>query len=37
MVCVGVLWARFGRNDVFGGGYRWLVAAAPSTAASSRS
>jgi uncharacterized membrane protein len=37
MVGVGVLWARFGRNDVFGVGYRWLVAAAPSTAASSRS
>ena len=37
MVGVGLLWARFGRNDVFGVGYRWLVAAAPSTAASSRS
>jgi hypothetical protein len=37
MIGVGVLWARFGRNDVFGVGYRWLVAAAPSTAASSRS
>jgi hypothetical protein len=37
MVGVGLLWARFGRNDVFSVGYRWLVAAAPSTAASSRS
>jgi uncharacterized membrane protein len=37
MIGVGVLWARFGRNDVFSVGYRWLVAGAPSTAASSGS
>ena len=37
MIGVGMLWARFGRNDVFSVGYRWLIAAAPSTAASSRS
>jgi hypothetical protein len=29
MIGVGLLWARFGRNDVFSVGYRWLVATAP--------
>ena len=37
MIGVGLLWARFGRNDVLSVGYRWLVATAPSPAASPRS
>ena len=32
----GLAWARFGNNNVFGVGYRWLVTPAPWTAASSR-
>jgi hypothetical protein len=37
MIGVAFLWARFGRNDVFSVGYRWLVPTAPSPPASPRS
>jgi len=37
VVGVGLLWARFGSNDVFSVGYRWLVAPPRPTTASSRS
>jgi hypothetical protein len=37
MIGIGLLWARFGNNDLFSVGYRWLMAPAPSTATSSRS
>ncbi len=37
VVGIGLLWARFGSNDVFSVGYRWLAATPRPTAVSSRS